>query len=67
MGIKEAELIQFLKQKGGMASFSELDKAGFNKALIKVSLVNENIKRLEKISGRILHRRKFGPKKRNNK
>ena len=48
MGIKEAELIQFLKQKGGMASFSELDKAGFNKALIKVSLANENIKRLDR-------------------
>ena len=48
MGSKEAELIQFLKQKGGMASFSELDKAGFNKALIKVSLVNENIKRLDR-------------------
>jgi len=48
MGSKEAELIQFLKQKGGMASFSELDKAGFNKALIKVSLANENIKRLDR-------------------
>lgn len=48
MGSKEAELIQFLKQKGGMASFSELDKAGFNKAIIKVSLTNENIKRLDR-------------------
>ena len=48
MGSKEAELIQFLKQKGGMASFSELVKAGFNKALIKVSLANENIKRLDR-------------------
>jgi len=48
MGSKEAELIQFLKQKGGMASFSELDKAGFNKAIIKVSLANENINRLDR-------------------
>ncbi|MEA1896698.1 MAG: transcriptional regulator [Bacteroidota bacterium] len=48
MGSKEAELIQFLKKKGGMASFSELDKAGFNKALIKVSLANENIERLDR-------------------
>jgi len=48
MGPKEAELIQFLKQKGGMASFSELDKAGFNKALIKVSLENDNIERLDR-------------------
>jgi len=48
MGSKEAKLIQFLKQKGGMASFSELDKVGFNKAIIKVSLANENITRLDR-------------------
>jgi len=48
MGPKETELIQFLKKKGGMASFSELDKAGFNKAIIKVSLENDNIVRLDR-------------------
>jgi predicted transcriptional regulator of viral defense system len=48
MGSKEAELIRYLKQKGGMASFSELDKAGFNKALIKVSLMNNNIQKLDR-------------------
>lgn len=48
MGPKETELIQFLKKKGGMASFSELDKAGFNKAIVKVSLENDNIVRLDR-------------------
>jgi len=48
MGSKEAELIRYLKQKGGMASFSELNKAGFNKALIKVSLMNNNIQKLDR-------------------
>jgi len=48
MGSKEAELIQFLKQKGGMAGFSELNKAGFNKALIKISLTNKNIERIDR-------------------
>jgi predicted transcriptional regulator of viral defense system len=48
MSPKETELIQFLKKKGGMASFSELDKAGFNKAIIKVSLENDNIERLDR-------------------
>lgn len=48
MGSKESQLIQFLKQKGGMASFFELDSAGFNKALIKVSLANNNIQKLDR-------------------
>lgn len=48
MSSKEAKLIQYLKQKGGMASFSELDKAGFNKALIKASLMNNNIQKLDR-------------------
>ena len=48
MGSKEAELIQFLKKVGGMASYSELNKAGFNKAHIKISLTNKNIKRIDR-------------------
>jgi len=48
MSSEEAKLIQFLRKKGGMASYSELNKAGFNKALIKVSLTNDNIKRIDR-------------------
>jgi len=48
MSPKEIRLIQFLKKKGGMASYSELNKAGFNKALIKVSLANKNVKRIDR-------------------
>lgn len=31
-----------------MASYSELNKAGFNKVLIKVSLANKNVKRIDR-------------------
>lgn len=48
MSPKETELIQFLKKIGGLASFAELDKAGFNKAIIKISLENDNIVRLDR-------------------
>jgi predicted transcriptional regulator of viral defense system len=48
MGTKEAELIKFLKKRDGMASCSELNKAGFNKALINISLTNKNIKRIDR-------------------
>ena len=48
MGSKEAELIQFLREKGGMAGYSELKEAGFNKALLKTSLKNKNIKRMDR-------------------
>ncbi len=42
---REAALITFLKQKGGIASFSQLIEAGFDKKLIKLCLINGNIKK----------------------
>ncbi|MBU4346887.1 MAG: transcriptional regulator [Candidatus Omnitrophica bacterium] len=48
MSSKETKLIQFLRKRGGMASYSELNKAGFNKVLIKVSLANKNVKRIDR-------------------
>jgi predicted transcriptional regulator of viral defense system len=48
MGSKEAKLIQFLREKGGMAGYSELKKVGFNKAILKISLKNKNIKRIDR-------------------
>jgi len=48
MSSKESQLIRFFKQKGGMASFSELESAGFNKAFIKISLANNSIQKLDR-------------------
>lgn len=48
MGTRKKELIQFLKQKGGMASFSEFNESGFNKALIKVCLESNDIGKLDR-------------------
>jgi len=46
MGSREAELINFLKKKSGLASYAEIVEAGFNKILLKTSL---NSKRIYKI------------------
>jgi len=46
MGSREAELINFLKKKGGLASYAEIIAAGFNKVILKTSL---NSKRIHKI------------------
>ncbi len=48
MGSKEAKLIEFLRKKGGMASYSELSKAGFNKTLLKTSLKNNRVNRIDR-------------------
>lgn len=48
MGSKEAKLIKFLRKKGGMASYSELSKAGFNKTLLKTSLKNNRVNRVDR-------------------
>jgi len=48
MGSRKTELIQFLTQKGGMASFSQLNEAGFNKVLIKACLASNNIEKLDR-------------------
>ncbi|MCK5654703.1 MAG: transcriptional regulator [Candidatus Aureabacteria bacterium] len=48
MGSKEAELLNFLKKKGGLASYADLSKAGFNKNLLKTSLKCNRINRIDK-------------------
>ena len=46
MGKKEAKLIDFLRERGGLASYAEISKAGFNKTLLKTSLKSNRITRL---------------------
>ncbi len=48
MGKKEAELIDFLRRRGGLASYAEISKAGFNKSLLKTSLKSNRISRLDR-------------------
>ncbi len=48
MGAKEAKLIEFLRKKGGLASYFELIKAGFSKSLLKAGLTNKCIKRIDR-------------------
>lgn len=52
MGTREAELIDFFKQKGGLAGYAEIIEAGFNKVVLKSGL---NSKRINKID-RALYR-----------
>ena len=48
MGDREAELINFLKKKGGMVSYARIIDAGFNKALLKTSLNSGRINRIDR-------------------
>ena len=48
MSAKTAQLIEFIKQNGGFASYSNLLKAGFYKALINEALVSRQIERLSR-------------------
>jgi predicted transcriptional regulator of viral defense system len=48
MSTRKKELIQFLKKTGGMASFSQINEAGFNKALIKACLASNDIEKLDR-------------------
>lgn len=48
MGSREKELIRFLKKSGGLASYAEVIKAGFNKALIKTILNSGQIQKLDR-------------------
>jgi len=48
MGKKEAELLDFLTIRGGLASYAEISKAGFNKALLKTSLKSNHISRIDR-------------------
>lgn len=48
MGDREKELINFLKKNGGLASCAEIIKAGFNKALLKISLDSGRINKIDR-------------------
>lgn len=48
MGSKETELINFLKKKGGLASYAEITGTGFNKALLKTSLNSGRIHKVDR-------------------
>jgi predicted transcriptional regulator of viral defense system len=48
MSKKEAGLLEFLKKRGGLASYSELSKAGFNKAVLRAGLESNRISRIDR-------------------
>lgn len=48
MSVREAELINFLKRKGGLASYAEIIEAGFNKILLKTSLNSRSINKIDR-------------------
>lgn len=48
MGHREIELINFFKKRRGLASYAEIKEAGFNKALIKVSLNSGRIQKVDR-------------------
>lgn len=48
MGFKETELIKFLKKRGGMVSYAEVIKAGFNKAHLKANLNSGRIQKVDR-------------------
>jgi predicted transcriptional regulator of viral defense system len=48
MGNKEGKLIRFIKNKGGLATYAEIVKAGFNKTLLKLCLDSKRIQRLDR-------------------
>ncbi|MBL7131067.1 MAG: transcriptional regulator [Candidatus Omnitrophica bacterium] len=48
MTFNKTELINFLKKRGGVASYAEIIGAGFNKAHIKISLNSGQIQRVDR-------------------
>ncbi len=48
MGAKEAELINFLKKRAGLASYAEIIEAGFNKSLLKTILNSARIHKVDR-------------------
>ena len=48
MDIKEKKFIEFLKKRGGMVSYKEIIKAGFNKAFLKDSLDSGRIQKVDR-------------------
>jgi predicted transcriptional regulator of viral defense system len=48
MGIKKKEFIEFLKRRGGIVSYKEIIKAGFNKAFLKDNLNSGRIQKVDR-------------------
>ncbi len=48
MSTKEKKFIEFLKKRGGMVSFKEIIKAGFNKAFLKDNLDSGRIQKVDR-------------------
>ncbi|MEW6088729.1 MAG: transcriptional regulator [bacterium] len=48
MNNKKEKLIDFFKKRGGLAGYAEITKAGFNRALIKVSLKSGSIDKVDR-------------------
>ena len=48
MDIKEKKFIEFLKKRGGMVSYKEIIKAGFNKAFLRGNLVSGRIQKIDR-------------------
>ena len=48
MSTKEKKFIEFLKKKGGMVSYKEIIKAGFNKAFLKDNLNSGKIQKVDR-------------------
>lgn len=48
MGHRETELINFFKRKRGLVSYAEIKEAGFNKALLKVSIKSGRIQKVDR-------------------
>ncbi len=48
MTFNKTELINFLKKRGGVASYAEIIGAGFNKAHIKISLNSGQIQKVDR-------------------
>jgi len=48
MSTKEKKFIEFLRKKGGMVSYKEIIKAGFNKAFLKNNLDSGRIQKVDR-------------------
>lgn len=48
MGFKKAEFVDFIKKRGGVASYAEIIRAGFSKAHLKTSLNSSQIQKVER-------------------
>ncbi|RLC34540.1 MAG: transcriptional regulator [Candidatus Nealsonbacteria bacterium] len=48
MDIKEKKFIEFLKKRGGMVSYKEIIKAGFNKAFLRGNLDSGRIQKVDR-------------------